>query len=125
MLMKFNKTLTADAIGEATFYPPEFITGEFLGVHIKRGTMTNFAVQLTAERDSIQRTLYNVTNPGDTDFTPVRTQAKDAAGAAIAGVYETFKLADEQLKVDLSGANDGETVDMSFIFEVKQFATHR
>jgi hypothetical protein len=60
--------------------------------------------------------VLTITN-GATDgyFTP-RKQAVDSTGAAIAGVYDLY-VANDRMKIDLAGANDGDSVTIWFMIE--------
>jgi hypothetical protein len=59
---------------------PIVLTGRFIGLHLKQSTAFNYIISVIAEAqtpDAAQRVLYAKTNPGNTDFIPVKEQCVD------------------------------------------------
>jgi hypothetical protein len=128
MLKHIKKIFTADEAGQVNYDFPNYITGKFLGLHISLGTMTDFGVQIAARNDdfSLSRTVYSANNPGETNFLPIKKQVVDASGNLITGEYEHYLFLDEKLRINLYDANEGETVEFTFLFDMeKQTANHQ
>lgn len=131
MLQPVEREITVDAAGDYTDDTPEKFTGRFLGFHTKMGTMVNCTLTIaavTAAHDAITetvRTLYTKAATGNTSFLPVKVNAVDNAGAAIAGVYEDQYLIDESIRITIAAGGISTTMDLQMLLDVERSATHR
>lgn len=106
-------------VAAATVVTPQAVRGEIAGIFIQYNdappaASTDVGIKTKSSTGILPNIpILTLTNGATDGYYIPRKQAVDPSGAVVAGVYEPFVIED-QMQIDLAGANDGDSVSVWF-----------